>query len=98
MSAAMQWHRQIKKAAGLTRDIKRQVVLTVLDNAHCVSKTVFTVNEATCQLLGGRHVLRPTSTYTRHYFINIYVTDYPVCNDGILYGIPYYIALLQTCV
>ena len=36
-------------------------MLTVLDNAHW---TVFTVNEATCQLHGGRHLPRPTSTYT----------------------------------
>ena len=33
MSAAMQLHRQIKMAAGLTRDIKRQVVKFLFDLA-----------------------------------------------------------------
>ena len=36
-------------------------VAAVSDNAH---RTVFTVNEATCQLLCGRRLPRPTSTYT----------------------------------
>ena len=42
MSAAMQLHRQIKMAAGLTRDIKRQVVKLSFDSAAEIAEEMNT--------------------------------------------------------
>ena len=42
MSAAMQLHSQIKMAAGLTRDIKRQVVKLSFDSAEEIAEEIST--------------------------------------------------------
>ena len=42
MSAAMQLHRQMKMAASLTRDIKRQVVKLSFDSAEEIAEEMST--------------------------------------------------------